>query len=157
MAVAIRVSYLLGKGDAQTTIITIRVSRWFTILCATVTASLTIYFATWIISIYTKDIAVTDYAIPILFLAALFQISDAIQVISANALRGYKDTSWMLGLCIISYWVIGLPLGVVLGLTDWLVPAMAAQGLWIGIIVGLSIAAVLLHIRMKYFQHHYMQ
>ncbi len=90
-------------------------------------------------------------------MAALFQISDAIQVISANALRGYKDTSWMLGLCIISYWVIGLPLGVVLGLTDWLVPAMAAQGLWIGIIVGLSIAAVLLHIRMKYFQHHYMQ
>ena len=90
-------------------------------------------------------------------MAALFQISDAIQVISANALRGYKDASWMLGLCIISYWVIGLPLGVVLGLTDWLVPAMAAQGLWIGIIVGLSIAAVLLHIRMKYFQHHYMQ
>lgn len=156
MAVAIRVSYLLGKGKTNTTIITIRVARWFTILCACLTAALTIIFAPWIISIYTDDTAVSDYAIPILFLAALFQISDAIQVISANALRGYKDTSWMLGLCIVSYWMIGLPLGIVLGLTDWIKPAMAAQGLWIGIIVGLSLAALLLHWRMKYFQKNYM-
>ena len=156
MAVAIRVSYLLGKGKTNTTIITVRVARWFTILCACLTAALTIIFAPWIISIYTDDTAVSDYAVPILFLAALFQISDAIQVISANALRGYKDTSWMLGLCIVSYWMIGLPLGIVLGLTDWIKPAMAAQGLWIGIIVGLSLAALLLHWRMKYFQKNYM-
>ena len=50
------------------------------------------------------------------------------------------------------YWFVGLPLGVVLGLTDYWVPAMEAQGLWIGIIIGLSVAALLLHFRMKYFQ-----
>lgn len=152
MAVAIRVSYLMGQGKCQDTIITIRAARWFAIICACVTASLTVYFAHYIISIYTVDYAVTEYALPILFLAALFQISDAVQVISANALRGYKDTTWMLGMCIISYWFLGLPLGVVLGLTDYWVPAMEAQGLWIGIIIGLSVAALLLHFRMKYFQ-----
>ncbi|MDG1814748.1 MAG: MATE family efflux transporter [Glaciecola sp.] len=152
MAVAIRVSYLMGQGKGQDTIITIRAARWFTVLCACVTASLTVYFAHYIISVYTEDDAVTKYALPILFLAALFQISDAVQVISANALRGYKDTTWMLGMCIISYWLLGLPLGVILGLTDYWVPAMEAQGLWIGIIIGLSVAALLLHFRMKYFQ-----
>jgi MATE family multidrug resistance protein len=152
MAVAIRVSYLMGQGKRQDTIITIRAARWFAIICACVTASLTVYFAHYIISIYTVDYAVTEYALPILFLAALFQISDAVQVISANALRGYKDTTWMLAMCIISYWFLGLPLGVVLGLTDYWVPAMEAQGLWIGIIIGLSVAALLLHFRMKYFQ-----
>ena len=100
MAVAIRVSYLMGQGKRQDTIITIRAARWFAIICACVTASLTVYFAHYIISIYTVDYAVTEYALPILFLAALFQISDAVQVISANALRGYKDTTWMLAMCI---------------------------------------------------------
>ena len=152
MAVAIRVSYLMGQGKRQDTIITIRAARWFAIICACVTASLTVYFAHYIISIYTVDYAVTEYALPILFLAALFQISDAVQVISANELRGYKVTTWMLGMGIISYWLLGLPLGVMLGLTDYWVPAMEAQGLWIGIIIGLSVAALLLHFRMKYFQ-----
>lgn len=152
MAVAIRVSYLMGQNKRLDTLITIRVSRWFTILCACVTACLTVYFGHEIIGIYTIDSAVTEYALPILFLAALFQISDAVQVISANALRGYKDTTWMLIMCIISYWLLGLPVGVILGLTDYWVPAMEAQGLWIGIIIGLSVAALLLHVRMKYFQ-----
>lgn len=152
MAVAIRVSYLLGRGQPLDSIIAIRGARWFAVACAGITATLTIIFAHLIIDIYTKDDQVTQYAIPILFLAALFQISDAVQVISANALRGYKDTTWMFMLSVISYWVVGLPLGIVLGLTDYIVPAMEARGLWIGIIVGLSVAAILLHVRMKVFQ-----
>ena len=129
MAVAIRVSYLLGRGQPLDSIIAIRGARWFAVACAGITATLTIIFAHLIIDIYTKDDQVTQYAIPILFLAALFQISDAVQVISANALRGYKDTTWMFMLSVISYWVVGLPLGIVLGLTDYIVPAMEARGI----------------------------
>ncbi len=51
---------------------------------------------------------------------------------------------------LIAYWGLGLPLGYVLGMTDWLVPAMGAHGFWIGIIIGLSSAAVLLGLRLRW-------
>jgi MATE family multidrug resistance protein len=87
-----------------------------------------------------------------MLLAAMFQLSDAIQVIAACALRGYKDTKAMFYITFISYWVIGLSLGVTLGLTNIIVPKMAAEGFWIGIIVGLTAAAVMLGARVLYIQ-----
>jgi MATE family multidrug resistance protein len=83
----------------------------------------------------------------------MFQFSDAIQVISGTALRGYKDTAAMFYLSFISYWVVGMTVGCILGLTDWIVPQMAAAGFWIGFICGLSTAAVTLGLRLKYIQN----
>ncbi len=89
----------------------------------------------------------------LLIYAALFQLSDAVQVISANALRGYKDTTAMFIITFISYWLIGLPTGVILGRTNWITTEpMAAAGFWIGFIVGLSAAAVMLGARLLYIQ-----
>jgi MATE family multidrug resistance protein len=88
----------------------------------------------------------------LLILAALFQFSDAIQVVSANALRGYKDTKAMFIISFISYWLVGFPVGVVLGLSDLVVARLAAAGFWIGFITGLSVAAVLLFMRVKVIQ-----
>ena len=82
----------------------------------------------------------------------MFQFSDAIQVISGTALRGYKDTAWMFYLSFISYWIVGMTIGCILGLTDWIVPKMAGAGFWIGFICGLSTAAILLGLRLKYVQ-----
>ncbi|MEC8375829.1 MAG: MATE family efflux transporter, partial [Pseudomonadota bacterium] len=88
-----------------------------------------------------------------LIYAALFQLSDAVQVISANALRGYKDTTAMFIITFISYWLIGLPTGVILGRTSWVTAEpMAAAGFWVGFIVGLSAAAVMLGARLLYIQ-----
>ena len=79
----------------------------------------------------------------------MFQFSDAIQVISANALRGYKDTTAMFYITFCAYWLIGLPIGVILGRTDWLSSEpMAADGFWIGIIAGLTSAAIMLGYRL---------
>ncbi|POF60798.1 MATE family efflux transporter, partial [Vibrio vulnificus] len=50
----------------------------------------------------------------------------------------------------IAYWLLGLPTGYVLGLTDWIVEPMGAQGFWIGFIVGLSSAAVMLGVRLHW-------
>ena len=81
------------------------------------------------------------------------QLSDAVQVISANALRGYKDTTAMFIITFVSYWLIGLPTGVILGRTNWITAEpMAAAGFWIGFIVGLSAAAVMLGARLLYIQ-----
>ncbi|MDX1398504.1 MAG: MATE family efflux transporter, partial [Oceanospirillum sp.] len=83
-------------------------------------------------------------AITLLHLAAIFQISDALQVALSGALRGYKDTQIIMPITLFSYWIVGMGLGYVLSLTDLIVPAMGVAGFWYGLIAGLSMAAVLL-------------
>lgn len=65
-------------------------------------------------------------------------------MVAAAALRGYKDTQAIFYVTIVAYWGLGLPTGMILGLTDWLVPRMGPQGFWIGFIVGLTSAALML-------------
>ena len=87
-----------------------------------------------------------------MLLAAIYQFSDTIQVVSAGALRGYKDTKSILYITFLSYWLIGLSVGLILGITDWFVPKMGPYGFWIGFIVGLTTAAVLLAWRLHIVQ-----
>lgn len=96
-------------------------------------------------------------AADLMLLAAMFQFSDAMQVISGCALRGYKDSKAMFYITFVSYWLIGLSCGCILGLTDWVVPKMAAPGFWIGFIVGLTTAAIFLSWRLLVIQHHHSQ
>ena len=67
---------------------------------------------------------------------------------AAGALRGYQDTRVTMILTLFAYWGIGLPVGYALGLTDWLGAPRGPSGLWQGLIVGLSCAAVMLLIRL---------
>ncbi|HAD40426.1 MAG TPA: MATE family efflux transporter, partial [Plesiomonas shigelloides] len=78
--------------------------------------------------------------------------SDSIQVVGSGVLRGYKDTRAIFVITFISYWLIGLPIGYVLGRTNYLVPAMGAHGFWIGFISGLTTAALLFLIRIRWLQ-----
>jgi MATE family multidrug resistance protein len=80
-------------------------------------------------------------------LAALFQLSDALQVAAASAVRGYKVTRTPMLIHLIAFWGISLPLGCILGygwLPAWVPGApsapMEATGFWIGLVVGLSFA-----------------
>jgi MATE family multidrug resistance protein len=152
LALAIRIGFLIGEGRHNHT----KKAYWAAMLLAVsmvvFTASTILLFNDQIASIYSGEKAVITAAASLLILAALFQFSDAIQVVSANALRGYKDTKAMLIISFISYWLVGFPVGVMLGLTDMLVPRMAAAGFWIGFITGLSVAAVLLFMRVKVIQ-----
>ena len=99
-------------------------------------------------NIYTTEPIVVEIAASLFIFAALFQFSDALQIAANGALRGFKDTAKPLLLIFISYWLTGLPLGYVLGMTDIIYPAMGASGFWIGIIFGLSVAALLLGLRL---------
>ena len=76
-------------------------------------------------------------------IAALFQVCDGTQVVSAGVLRGSADTTFPAAIALLGYWVIGLPVGWVLAFRAGLGPA----GLWWGITVGLTIVAVLLVMR----------
>jgi len=101
-----------------------------------------------IAGLYTHDPAVIGLAASLLLLAAAFQFPDGVQVLSVGALRGLKDTRVPMLLAAVAYWGIGMPLGAVLGLGlgEW-VPAQGPKGMWIGLIAGLTVAAVLLGLR----------
>lgn len=157
MAVSIRIAFYVGSEQLQYARLALKTAITLGLSIAIFTASLTIFGRFVIPTWYTNEIAVIEYAIPLLLLAALFQFSDAIQAISANALRGYKDTTAMFIITFVAYWLVGLPVGCVLALTDWIVPALDARGFWIGFIVGLSTAAVLLGLRVKVIQRRFAQ
>lgn len=152
MAVTIKVGFAVGNGKHEEAKAICKHSVIFGLLIAVVTAALTLVFREHIAGIYTTDTTVVELAASLMFLAAMFQFSDAIQVISAGALRGYKDTTSILIITFVSYWGVGLAIGLVLGLTDWILPAMGASGFWIGFISGLSTAAALLAWRLKIVQ-----
>ena len=67
-----------------------------------------------------------------MLLAAIYQISDSIQVIGSGILRGYKDTRSIFFITFTAYWVLGLPSGYLLALTDMIVPRMGPAGFWCG-------------------------
>jgi len=152
MATSIRIGYLLGESRPEQAKIATRCAFLLGISIAVFTATLTVLAREPIARLYSIDEEVITLASSLLLLAAMFQFSDAIQVISGTALRGYKDTAWMFYLSFISYWIVGMTIGCILGLTDWIVPKMAGAGFWIGFICGLSTAAILLSLRLKHVQ-----
>lgn len=150
MAATIRVGHLVGEKNIQGLRTAISTILIIALLLSLGIATFSYTMRHIIPAIYSTDPEVLALAASIMVLAALYQISDAIQVVSACALRGMKITTPVLYITLIAYWPIGFGLGCVLGLTDWLVPAMGVTGFWIGIIVGLTVAAVLLFWLLQY-------
>lgn len=97
-----------------------------------------------IASIYTGDPRVIAAAAGLLILAAVFQLSDGLQVSAAAALRGLKDTRAPMAITLVAYWLVGFPLGYHLALGR----GRGAPGMWIGMIAGLTLAAALLAARL---------
>ena len=98
-------------------------------------------FGDFFAGLYTPDQQVVAIAAQLMLFAALFQFFDGLQIGASGALRGYKDTKIPMYLTTISYWVVGLPVGVLLGIYyGW-----GGSGLWLGLVCGLFAAAVLLN------------
>jgi MATE family multidrug resistance protein len=83
---------------------------------------------------------VMSIGVALLAMAALFQVVDALQVMALGLLRGVQDTTVPMIMATVSYWIIGLPASYWLAFSFGLGP----MGLWLGLVVGLSVAAVLL-------------
>ena len=86
---------------------------------------------------------VLQVASKLLLVAAIFQISDSIQVLVLGALRGLQDVRIPMFLVFISYWVVGFPVSWFLGKAEML----GSFGIWLGLLAGLTTAAILLYIR----------
>ena len=96
--------------------------------------------------LYLNDPNVIRIAAPLLVIAGLFQLFDGFQVVGLGILRGMSDVKVPTLITFIAYWVIGLPIGYVLGFNFHLGP----NGVWIGLLLGLAFAAVLLFIRFQW-------
>lgn len=153
VATSIRVGFLLGNKKLLHARQTAYISLTIAVISALFIAALLLMFKAFFISWFTDDPMIMTICFQLIVLLAIYQLSDYLQVTASNVLRGYKDTQSILFITLVSYWIIGLPLGYLLGLTDILVAKpMGPAGFWIGIIAGLTFAAVLLISRMIYIQ-----
>lgn len=148
MATTVRVGQALGANRPRDARFSAGVAMATGLICACISASFMFIFRDYIARIYTLDAAVLAVATSLIIYSAIFQFSDAIQVTAAGALRGYQDTRITMLITLFSYWGVGLPIGYMLGLTEQLGLAQGPAGLWQGLIVGLSCAALLLGLRL---------
>ena len=107
---------------------------------AILTMSLIWFFRPEIIALYTDDNAVGQVTMYLLLFAMAYQLMDAWQVSAAGCLRGMQDTQAPMWITMFAYWVIAFPVGIYLARYT----EMGASGVWVGLIVGLSVACVLL-------------
>ncbi|NRA53855.1 MAG: MATE family efflux transporter [Gammaproteobacteria bacterium] len=143
VAVTARVGFHSGQGNAIRAKNTGMLGIGFGMIIALFTASIMLAFSSQLTAVFTSDPQVTTVALQLIFLAAIFQISDGIQVNANGALRGMKDTKIPMYICTFAYWIVGFPIGYVLA--EYF--EMGVSGYWIAIITGLTLAAILLALR----------
>ncbi len=98
----------------------------------------------WLVRLYIRDNAeVATVAATLIVIAGFFQLSDGIQVVGLGVLRGIADVNVPTVLTLIAYWVVALPISYVLAFPL----GMDVQGIWIGLLAGLTVSAILLTYR----------
>ena len=149
IALVTRVGHAVGEANLRRARFISWVGVAMSLTAAIVSATVITVFRHQIAQAYTSDPQVQGLCAQLLLFAALFQLSDATQVATSCAIRGYKVTRQPMLIQLLAFWGFSLPIGYVLGLAPqgfiWS-PAepMAAAGFWIGLVTGLTVAAVLL-------------
>lgn len=144
-AATIRVGYHYGAGDRAG----VGRAGWAAIAAGTsftcASALLILLMPGTILSAYLDladpaNAAMLGFALTYLFVTAVFQLSDGLQAVAAGALRGIQDTRVPMMIALFGYWVAGFGTSVLLGLFT----PLGGAGVWIGLAVGLTVAAALL-------------
>nr|WP_315150357.1 MATE family efflux transporter [uncultured Flavobacterium sp.] len=148
----IRVGHSRGMGDYKSLIVVARSIFLLAIITEAVFALIFVVFHNLLPHLFlnmndpaqvldnTEIIMITS---KLLLIAAIFQISDGIQVVVLGALRGLQDVKVPMYITFVAYWIVGFPISFYLGkYTD-----LKAVGVWIGLLAGLTAAAVFLYIR----------
>jgi MATE family multidrug resistance protein len=137
---SIRVSNAFGRNDWKKIFIigksTVFTALAYGILCAIGFA----VFRNLLPKAFNDNVMVVEMAALLLLFAAVFQISDSTQAISAGLLRGIKDVKTPTILIGIAYWIVGIPFGYLLAFHF----NMGAPGMWLGLIMGLTLASIFL-------------
>lgn len=144
MSLAIALTIRVGTYYGEKNWAAMRKVQYLGLITGTVFAVVTMlliwFFRADIVAIYTTDYAVAEVAMYLLLFAIAYQLMDAWQVSAAGCLRGMQDTQGPMWITMISYWVIAFPAGVYLARFT----QMQAAGVWVGLIIGLTVACILL-------------
>jgi MATE family multidrug resistance protein len=144
-AATIRVSYFLGKRDFKNLRIAAYTLLVMALLLMMLWALAFIVGRHWLPGLYVENSEVIGVASTLMIIAGLFQLSDGTQVVCVAALRGLQDVKVPSLFIFISYWIIGLPLGYWLAFrTDY-----GAQGVWLGLLIGLTLTALAMFARFR--------
>ncbi len=100
--------------------------------------------------LYINDSVVISLASSILLIAALFQLSDGVQAVGIGILRGLTDVKGPTIITFISYWIVALPVGYLLGF----IIELGVIGVWIGLLIGLTASALMLTLRFQFKSKH---
>ncbi|MFB2539568.1 MULTISPECIES: MATE family efflux transporter [unclassified Acinetobacter] len=140
IALTIRVGQYYGAKDWQNLIQVQKIGFAVASVFACITMILLWFGREFILQAFTSDTAVIQVAFGLLVFAVMYQLMDAWQITASGCLRGLQETKAPMYITFIAYWIIAFPVGVYC--TRY--AGFAAKGVWIGLIVGLSVACVLL-------------
>jgi len=140
MAMTVRIGNARGRNDLIAVHLAARAGFSMVLCTQLLSAGFMLLFPQAVALLYTNDPEVQAMVVKLLFLAAIFQLPDGFQAAGAGALRGLKDTRIPMLFTIVAYWLVGLPVGYSLGIHR----GYGAEGMWIGLIGGLAIAAMLM-------------
>jgi MATE family multidrug resistance protein len=139
-AAAVRVGQALGRRDRPGAATAGWTALGLGSLFMAFAALLFVSVPGWIIRAFTTDPAVGAVGVHLLYVAAVFQLFDGLQVVAIGALRGAGDTRTPMLWNLVGYWVLGLPVGYVLCFRY----GQGAVGLWIGLSLGLIVVGSIL-------------
>jgi multidrug resistance protein, MATE family len=142
---SVRVGIGIGARDATATRIAGRVAFVGGTLVMGVSALLFALFPRAIARLVTDQENVIAASLPLMLVAAVFQLSDGVQAVGAGVLRGAGDTKYAFLANIAGHWAVGLPVALFLGFRA----GMGIVGLWWGLCAGLTVVAVLLFVRFE--------
>lgn len=142
---SIRTSNAFGRNDSNLIRLIGKSTLIMALIYGTLCALVFILFRYQLPYFFNDDKAVVSMSAYLLLFAALFQISDSTQAISAGLLRGIKDVKVPTFFIAIAYWAIGIPVGCLLAFYF----KMGAAGIWTGFITGLTFSAAFLSLRFR--------
>ncbi len=137
-AVSVKVGAKFGEGDNRGVKDYAFSSLFMSTLFMVFSATLYVLFPESLMRLVTDDPYVVEIGVGILFIVAIFQIADGLQITLGGILRGLAMTKEPFISILVGYWVLGIPFGVYLAFEK----SMNAQGLWIGLAVSLTIVAL---------------
>ena len=150
VAGSIRVGNAVGKKDIEETRRAGFTASMLGVSIMIFAGIIFVVFRDFLPTLYVNDETVISYASSLLIIAALFQISDGMQAVGIGILRGLTDVKIPTAITFIAYWIVGLPVGYLLGFNF----ALGVQGVWIGLLLGLTTSAILLTLRFNFRSKH---
>lgn len=148
-AVTTQVGFAVGSQDQNGVVLAANAALFLTIVVVIVVVIVFVLLPETLVQVFLRDseesAEVLRIGVNLVYMAAAFQLADALQVVALGLLRGLRDTKVPMIIAAVSYSIIGLPAGYYFGF----IVGLEGIGVWIGFIAGLGSSAILLLTRFR--------